>query len=136
METLAWKVRIAVLWIFLAVMMSASVGLVLLEPGAIEEIMTGEMEGTEISEGLLLMSSLLWLLPLIMAFLSVSLRDKANRWTNVGVGIFFTVFNIGHLLGHLTEGELPSPLVLTHLAMVIAPALIFWHGLRWPKPSG
>jgi len=59
METLAWKVRIAVLWIFLAVMMSASVGLVLLEPGAIEEIMTGEMEGTEISEGLLLMSSLL-----------------------------------------------------------------------------
>ena len=79
METLTLKVRIAVLWILLAVCFcSAGYILHLFEPGAIEEIMSGEMYGVEITEWWLLFLYLLWLIPMIMAFLSVTLKDHTT----------------------------------------------------------
>ncbi|GAH16872.1 unnamed protein product, partial [marine sediment metagenome] len=45
METLLLKIRIAILWIFLAVAMSASMILWFMAPGAIDEIMSGMAEG-------------------------------------------------------------------------------------------
>lgn len=133
MNTLVWKVRITVLWVFLAVTMSASMILYFAQPGALEDIMAGKMEGWEVSTGLLTFFSLFWLVPLVMAFLSVALRNVANRWTNVGVGLFFTVFNIVHMMEHLLQGTLDAHHLLLILAMIVVSALIFWHGLRWPK---
>ena len=52
--------------------------------------MAGEMEGMQISEGLLVFFGMFWLVPLIMAVLSVTLKDTANRRTNLVLGIIFT----------------------------------------------
>ena len=133
METLLLKVRIAVLWIFLAVGMSASMILALMGPGFIEEVMSGEMEGMKISAGLTIFFSLFWLIPLIMAFLSVTLKDGANRKTNLILGILFLVFNIIHLISHLVQGNLPVDHLVMCIFAIVVPALIVWYSWKWPR---
>jgi len=134
METLALKVRIAVLWIFLAVCF-CSAGFILnfYEPGVIEEIMSGKMEGTPITEGFLLFMYLFWLIPMIMAFLSIALKDSTNRLANMIVGILFVIFDIVHLIMHIAQGNLPLVHLVGIIFSIVAPALIVWYAWKWPK---
>ena len=126
MEILRWKIRISVLWLFMAVAMSAHNALFFMEPGAIDKI--GDMA---MGPGMLLFMALFWWVPLVMAFLSVTLKDSANRWTNVVLGIVFTILNIGHLIEHIAK---PSPAQLLLIAStVVVTALIAWYAWRWPK---
>jgi len=74
MENLLLKIRVAVLWIFLAVAMSTSMILSLMGLGVIEEIMDGSMEGLKITSGTIMFFSLFWLIPMAMAFLSLRFR--------------------------------------------------------------
>jgi hypothetical protein len=133
MEDLTWKMRISVLWIFMAVAMSATMLLALLGPGVIEEIITGEVEGMQINSGLLAMFSLFWLIPLVMAFLTLILKDKVNRWTNIILGGFFTFFNIVHIIGHLAGGKVTIEHWLFGIPTIVVAFLIFWHAWKWPK---
>ena len=133
MEELTLKVKIAVLWIFLAVGMSASMLLSLMAPGTIEEIIAGKMEGMESSEGVLFMFSLFWLVPLAMAFFSVTLKRASNRVLNIALGLFFAVFHIVHMSGHISRGELGFTHLIICVIAVIVGILIFLYALRWPK---
>ena len=72
-----------------------------MEPGAIEKIMTEIMEGLKINSGRIIFFSFFWLIPMAMAFLSVTLQDMINRKINIILGIIFTIFYIGHLFMHL-----------------------------------
>ena len=129
METLALKIRISVLWIFMAVAMSAHAVLSVFEPGVIEKITSGAMP---IGAGMFVFMALFWLIPLIMACLSVTLKDTANRWTNIILGIAFTVLNIFHLFEHLFA-EPSAHQILMIGSTVVVTALIAWYALRWPK---
>jgi hypothetical protein len=126
MEILRWKIRISVLWIFMAVAMSAHGVLAFMEPGAMEQI--GEMQ---MGAGMLLFMALFWWVPLVMAVLSVTLKDLANRWANIILGIVFTALNIFHLIEHLTDPSAHQILIIG--STVVVTALIFWHALKWPK---
>jgi len=126
MGILQWKIRISVLWIFMAVAMSAHSVLAFMEPGAMEQI--GEMQ---ISAGVFLFMALFWWVPLVMAVLSVTLKDLANRWTNIILGIVFTALNIFHLIEHLADPSAHQILIIG--STVVVTALIFWHALKWPK---
>ena len=131
MQVLTVKTRIAVLWIFMAVAMSAHSVLFFMEPGAVEEIMSGVMEGVEMGPGMLLFMALFWWVPLVMAFLSVTLKDSANRWTNVVLGAIFTLLNIWHLIEHIAK---PSPAqLLLIVSTVVVTALVIWYAAKWPK---
>jgi len=131
MENMLLKVRIAILWIFLAVAMSASMILSFMGPGTIEEVMAGTMEGLKLTSGIIIFFSLFWLIPMAMAFLSVTLLDSLNRKINIILGIIFTVFYIGHLLMHLLRGELPVDHLVMCLLMIVLPALILWYAIKW-----
>jgi len=126
MKILQWKIRISVLWIFMAVAMSAHGVLAFMEPGAMEQI--GEMQ---MGAGMLLFMALFWWVPLVMAVLSVTLKDLANRWANIILGIVFTALNIFHLIEHLTDPSAHQILIIG--STVVVTALIFWHALKWPK---
>ena len=128
MESLNLKIRIAVLWIFMAVAMSAHGVLSVFEPGVIEQITSGEMQ---IGAGMFVFMSLFWLVPLIMAFFSVTLKDVANRWANIILGIAFTVLNVFHLTEHLAHPSVHQSLVIG--STVVVAFLIFWYALKWPK---
>jgi len=115
-----------VLWIFMAVAMSAHSVLYFMEPGAI-----GEMEGMQLGAGMLFFMAIFWWVPLVMAVLSLILKDTTNRWANFALGIVFTVLNIVHLTEHLAQ---PSAyLILLIGSTVVVTGLIAWFAWRWPK---
>ena len=131
MEVLRWKTRIAVLWVSMAVAMSVHSIMAFMEPGMIEEIMSGEIEGAALTPGRLVFMALLWLVPLWLAFVSMTVKDSCNRWVNLVLGIVFTILNLYHFIGHLAS---PSPVqILTIGSTVVATGLIAWYAWQLPK---
>ena len=127
------KIKLVVLWIFLAVSTSVGMVLMFMMPGVIEEIMAGELDGVPISEGYLLVLALFWLIPFTMAFLSLTLKDSANRWANIIVGIAWAGLHILALIFKplLIQGQLA--LAFMEFSRTVAAALIVWHAWKWPK---
>jgi hypothetical protein len=138
LENVTLKMRIAVLWIFMAVAMSASMELSVFEPGVVQQIASEKMQ---IGEDTFLFMILFWLIPLTMAYLSVTLKDSANRGANIMLGIVFTAANIVHLLFelmvqpsiHMVQASLHQ--LLLDGAAVVVTALIVWHAWKWPKEA-
>ena len=130
--------RIAVLWIFMAVAMSAHFVLSVFEPGVIEQLASGKMQ---IGEEMFLFMSLFWLIPLTMAYLSVTLKDLANRRANITLGILFTALNVFHLLfelmvqpsTHMVQWSLHQ--LLIDGSTVVVTALIVWYAWKWPREA-
>ena len=134
MENLALKIRIAVLWIFMAVGMSAAMLLALMMPGMIDELRAGEMEGMQITEGLSAFFAIFWLIPLTMAFLSVTLKGSANRWANIIVGIVVAILNIATLSQALTlDLSIYAYAIAMDISMIVGSLLIIWYAYKWPK---
>ncbi len=138
MENVTLKMRIAVLWIFMAVAMSVSMELSVFEPGVVQQIVSGKMQ---MGDETLLVMSLFWLIPLTMAYLSLTLKDVANRSANIALGIVFTGINIIHTLFelmvqpsiHMVQWSFHQ--LLIDGAAVVATALIVWHAWKWPKET-
>ena len=126
MEILRWKTRIAVLWVFMAVAMSAHSLFVFMEPGAAEKV-ASEIEA--MGPGMLIFMVLFWLVPLWMAFVSVTVKGSSNRWANFVLGIIFTILNIWHFTEHLAS---PAQILIVG-STVVATALIAWYAWKWPK---
>jgi hypothetical protein len=93
---LTWKLRITVLWIFLAVCQLAGLALLLFEPGVIRGLMAGELWGANTDSARAQIYTALYALgPMAMAYLTLVLTDEANRRTNA-------------VLGAVTGGGLPG----------------------------
>lgn len=131
MKILTLKIRIVVLWIFTAVSITAEVALYLYEKGWIEKIISGD---ADIGPGNLVIWACRWLIPFVLAFLTVYLRDKANRITNLVFGAIFLVFNIFQFVMRAAAGQdLPPFLMIIIISSTVAAALILWYAIRWPK---
>ena len=131
MKILNLKIRILVLWIFMGASITAEVAMYLYEKGQIENIISGE---AGITSGNLVLWTCRWLIPFVLAVLTVSLGDKANRMTNLVVGTIFTVFNIFQFIMRLATGqELPAFLIIIILSSIVASVLILWYAIRWSK---
>jgi hypothetical protein len=90
------------------------------------------MWAMQVGVGMLVFMALFWLVPLIMAVLTVTLYDSANRWTNLILGIVFTLFNIYHLVEHLTTALAIHQILILASTIVVA-ALVVWHVWKWPE---
>jgi len=120
-----------VLWLFYAVAFLVVMSLGSLEPGVLKQFLdTGEIGGMKIGPDILLLFAVLLLVPLTMAFLSLTIRDSMNRWVNVIVGLVFTVFQFVALIETLTLPSVYAYAVLMELSKVVAPALIVWYAWK------
>jgi len=128
MGSLILKVRISVLWLFMAVAMSAHTVLSFMEPDLIHQLMSGEMT---IDPMMFFFIALFWWVPLVMAFLSVTLKDLVNRRLNLVMGAAFTILNIFHLIEHIIQSSAHQLLIV--LSTVVVTGLIFWYAWKWPK---
>jgi len=127
------KIKLAVLWLFYVVAFLAVVTLVIFEPGVIADIMKGEIYGEKIGPELLLVVAILLLVPLVMAFLSLTLKDSTNRWANIIVGIVFTGFQLVALIETLVAPSAYAYAILMEISKTVVPALIAWYAWKWPK---
>jgi len=131
MKILTLKMRILVLWIFMAASITAEVALYLYEKGQIEKIISGEAGNTS---GDILIWTCRWLIPFVLAFLTFSLGNKANRIMNLVLGAIFVVFNIFQFVMRLALGQyLPPFLIVILLSSIVASVLILVYAIRWPK---
>jgi hypothetical protein len=119
-----WKTKIAVLWIVGEI--TGIVGLMLSSIDAMGQTSAGEVGGIRITPELLLVFAIIFLIPLVMAFLSLTLKDSTNRWANIIVGIGYTGFGLIDLSLHIAKPYY----VLVGIAGVVASALLVWYAWK------
>ena len=125
------KIKLAVLWFFVAISMGALVTVMFMAPGVIEDIIAGEILGMQIGDAeLFIMAFTYFWVPAAMAVLSILLKDKANRWTNIIVGIIFTAFILIELILNLTTVAYPFAIFLD-VSAIVASALVAWYAYKW-----
>ncbi len=95
----------------------------------VEEVLTGVIADIEITQSFLLGAAILMAIPIFMIFLSLVLPAKANRWTNIIVGIFHLVVL---LASFSVPGDLWAYYALYMLFEGVFIALIIWHAWKWP----
>ena len=131
MDEVNWKIRISVLWLILGVGFSGAMILQMFVPGFINGIIAGEIEGMELSTGILIMMSLFWIVFLSMAFLTLILKDKINRYTNAVLGLFFAIYLIIEIYMSLSVQEFSGSNLMQVFGIIFS-FLIFWHAWKWP----
>ena len=125
------KTRLAVLWLSVAITMSANTLLYFLVPGVLDEIRAGTVVGMQAGSALLLtMAVMYYWVPLVMAVLSLTLKDKANRWASIILGVFYAVFILFELSMNVTTVAYPYVILMDSSAIIIA-ALIAYYAWKW-----
>ena len=102
-------------------------------PGVLEKIIEGEAAhtGIQVSQVFLLAGITVMMMPSLMIFLSLTLKAKVNRWTNIIVGILQLVLLIGAQIGETWVYHIFAAVVEVVLLL-----LIIWYAWTWPKQEG
>ncbi len=124
------KLKISVLWLFLGIATIRCAHW--MEKGVVEKVLAGEWQ---VGAAESFFFTLLWWIPLVMAFLTLTLKESTNRWVNMILGIFATIFNFYHLMTHLMEWPSIHSLLIVG-STVVASVLIVWYSRKWSKEKG
>ena len=131
MTELVWKLRVAVLWIFLGVATATNLVLFIYQPGTVRGIVRGEVADVDPGAAQAqIHTALSVLVPLAMAFATFVLSDRANRWASGALGLLwaFTLFFL--VLQNFGD---PSAFILA--VMLLVSLLVLWHVRKWPMPD-
>jgi len=123
-----WKIKISVLWLFSDVAFISYTILTLMKPGVLEQVMAGEIEGLQIGPEILLLDAIIFLFPLVMAFLTLTLKDSINRWVNIIMGTVGVVLSLVGLSGDLAQPYAYA--ILIWISKVLVDALIVWYAWK------
>ncbi len=124
---LEWKMRISLLWGAIAVLTTLHMILVMAEPGAIDDLRAGEINGMDTSGPATIMWVLFVLVPLLMGFLTFVLPDGPGRWANGVLGVILAGVWVPDFTGHEIAG---TPLLTA--SVIVASLLVVWHAWKWP----
>jgi len=130
-ETANMKVKLSMLWLLGEVTLLTFLVLEYMEQGVMEGILAGYMRELSLDSGTLLFYAVSLLIPLVMAFLSLTLKDSMNRRVNIIVGVVYTVLYLCDLVAHLAVPYAYA--ILMGVASVVAQALIVWYAWNWPN---
>jgi hypothetical protein len=86
----------------------------------------GQMGGMQISKNMYLVMAILFVVPIIMIFLSLALPYQVNRWANIGVAIIFFAVNIVGLPTYPAAYD--KFLIIVGL---VFNALTVWYAWNW-----
>lgn len=122
------KLKLSALWV--AVMFLYVYGDILsfFRPGHIEEIIAGKMGPFPVTQVGLLTAAILMAIPSVLVFLSLALKPKVNRWTNIILGVLYTMVNISNLIG-----ESWAYYITFGIVEIVLTLLIVWSAWQWPK---
>jgi hypothetical protein len=132
-EMVNMKVKLSTLWLFGEVTLLTFLVLEFIEQGVMEGVIAGNMRGLPLGPGTLLFYAVSLLIPLVMAFLSLTLKDSLNRWVNIIVGIVYTGLYLMDLVAHLAVPYAYA--ILMGITSVVAQLLIVWYAWKWVAPA-
>lgn len=104
------------------------------DPAALKEIVAGT-SAVPITNELLLGMSIIFAVPILMSFLSLTLKDKVNRWANRSIGIFFALFDLVFLGLALFLWPFSAYETFWSIIYLVFTALVVWYAWTWPKPE-
>jgi hypothetical protein len=132
------KVILTILWIFVMFNFTYADILTLyfngvLQKEAMGELLSGHVGPVQITQGFVLLGAILLETAIAMILLSWVLKYRANRWTNIIVG----VIQIAAVVQSLT-GPLYWNLYYGFFAAIEIACLVFivWYAWTWPRPEG
>ena len=127
--TMDMKAKLSTLWIFVLFNVVFRDIHELFRPGFLEEIMTGTVNGIQMTEGLLLLAAIPMEILIAMVLLSRVLKYRANRWANIIAGVITIAFVIG-------GGSTDLHYIFFATIEVVCMSLIVWYAWKWPNPEG
>ena len=120
------RAKLSTLWVFVLFNLIFSEFHRLLQPGFLEEVMTGTISGVQMSQEVLLLGAVVLEIPIAMALLSRVLRYRVNRWANIIAGamtIAIVLFNMSADLDNIFFSTIG----------VVAMFLVVWYAWRWHR---
>jgi len=93
---------------------------------AIQEILTGVINGRQITEELIFIGAFIVEIPIIMVLLSRVLKYSVNRWANIIAGVITFVVVV---TGALTDLDDVFFVIVESVALIA----IIWYAWKWPK---
>lgn len=120
MDTL--QIKLSGLW--LALMLTYLLGDVLRIFSG--DFKAGEIGGMKITQGMWLGIAMLMVMPIVMVFLSLTLRQPVNRWANIILAIFFFIFNLVGLPTYPSAYD--KFLIIVGLVFNV---LTVWYAWKW-----
>ena len=121
------KIKLSALWV--ALMLTYLLGDVMrIFSGDFE---VGEIVGMQATQVLFLGMAILFVIPILMIYLSLTLNYPVNRWANILVSIIFFVINLIGLPGYPSAYD--KFLIIIGLVFNV---LIVWYAWKWPKQEG
>jgi uncharacterized membrane protein len=101
-----------------------------MEPGMLEEMISGTTD-VPITNGMLLILSIVLAIPIFMSFLSLTLKEKAARLANIIVGIFFILWELAFLI--FLYSQSPAYEVFWGITYLAFAVLVVWYAWKWHK---
>jgi hypothetical protein len=123
------KIKLAALWTALVFLYTYGDILGFYTPGNLEQLISGEIEGIQLTEGLLIVNAVTMAVQSVMIFLSVALKANVNRWANLVLGAIALVV----LVAATYVGGIDLRYAIQASIEVVLIALILWHAWKWPK---
>ena len=123
------KIKLSALWVALMFCYTYADILGFYAPGNLEELISGEIAGIQMTQGMLFGSAVLMVVPSLMIFLSLLIRAKVNRLVNIIAGIVYLVV----LVSTFFTGRNPAYYLLFAVVKAILLGLIVWFAWKWPK---
>lgn len=121
------RIKLSALWV--ALMLTYLLGDVLRIFSG--DFVAGELEGMQATQGMYLGLAILLVIPIVMVFLSLTLKHKANRWASIILAIVLFVFN---LIGLPTYPSAYDQFLI--IVGLVFNVLTVWYAWRWPKQEG
>jgi hypothetical protein len=116
------RIKLSALWV--ALMLTYLLGDVLRIFSG--DFKAGEVQGMQVTQAMYLAMAVLMVIPIVMVFLSLTLKQPVSRWVNIILPIFFFLFNLVGLPTYPSAYD--KFLIVVGLAFN---ALTVWYAWRW-----
>ena len=123
------RLKISALWIVLLFLYAYGDIFGFFKPGRIEEIVSGEISGIDITEGFLFAVSVYIAIASAMISLTLVLRPAPARWSNVVLAILYIATIVAAAIG---ESAYYWFLSVVEIATLL---LIAWYAWMWPREA-
>lgn len=120
------KTKLSTMWVFVHLNIIYRDIHELFRSGLLEEMMTGIVNGVQLTEETMLLAGILWEIPIAMVLLSTVLEYRVNRLANI-IGGAITIVII------ITNGARDLDDVWFFAIGVSTLSLIIWYAWKWPN---
>lgn len=120
------KFIITGLWVSMMILYIYNDFFHLFKPGAIQEIIDGNMGPFEVTQTGLFFAAVLMAIPVVMGLLTLILNAKISRIANMIIASLYTVVNIANIPGEWAF------YVFLGILQIVFTLLIIWYAYKWP----